>query len=734
MTEIPFDPLQASEFMIRREAEPVDMEQRVALATQIDTISQALRILESNGQADAGDTMNIFPAGAMEALDPRELHRLYPQRFALFSSLLEAGFADPEELAIHLTEAMDETAQKDMLSWLSMMNGLDDYLIAEGAKLQRWIGNGRREDDLDRSTLKEKQLEVFGVIREKVEQGKMSGYVKLPTGVGKTALFTELVEAAGGTTVIVVPTIDLVDQTKEAFAKFAPDLAVDTVWGGSKKRTSHVVVITVDSLGSAITEGIVDPENTSMLVLDEVQRYLTDERVDLVNRFTKSLRLGFTATPAFNDQKNVENRLKMEQFFGLDIQEAINPLGLISSFRNIVVRTSADFSQASVTAEGNVSSAVSEHQLNTDLLNNQAVDLYEKYGNNQAAIANCSSIPHAHAVAAAHRARGISAEVIEGEMSKDERVALKKRVSTGEVKVLCGDQLTIEGLDIVEVGLVMNLAPTWSRVVCEQRGGRGLRLYAPIPLKTIIDCIPAKYPPHQRPLIFADVAGRAEIHSPDYQTQRAAAASRGEPQTQEAPFTLLGGSIISDPEEVMVLVTPDNAKADLEVAISKLRPSIITELNRRQRAIAAPAIAKLLHGDAGYMQTADLAYVSGTSFKTRQEHTAVRGPHKQLTTIRGQEHESYNLEFVRDTIRQDILKCLLPLFHGGEIQMPSHDRLMQELQRLEADQEDQHGYNSYVEAYFFLRQQRREKPVLDEISDELLLSHPFAERFKSQFS
>ncbi|MDO8505926.1 MAG: hypothetical protein Q7S48_05140, partial [bacterium] len=66
-----------------------------------------------------------------------------------------------------------------MQKWLKGLNALDQYIAAHKT--------GEAE------ILRERQVPIFEDLRTFIEQGGKEGYVKVPTGVGKTVLFTELI-------------------------------------------------------------------------------------------------------------------------------------------------------------------------------------------------------------------------------------------------------------------------------------------------------------------------------------------------------------------------------------------------------------------------------------------------------------------------------------------------------------------------------------------------------------
>lgn len=97
------------------------------------------------------------------------------------------------------------------------------------------------------SELREHQKDVFEDIAHNFEDGERTGYVKLPTGTGKTVIFVELSKALIDNApenkkpriLVVTPTKDLVHQTvgediEKGFSMFAEDLKVSTYFSDTK--------------------------------------------------------------------------------------------------------------------------------------------------------------------------------------------------------------------------------------------------------------------------------------------------------------------------------------------------------------------------------------------------------------------------------------------------------------------------------------------------------------------
>ena len=154
-------------------------------------------------------------------------------------------------------------------------------------------------------------------------------FTVIPTGGGKTEIFAHVVNSLAQPfqigaqhvshritppTIILVPTVELVGQTIERFQKNFPDLQIGQYYG-EKKEIRPTTVMVYNSFIDAVDNKLINPNDVSVLVMDEAHRGLSDFRQDIFEKFkNKTVTLAYTATPAFGDDKNIE------QLFGSDTQ------------------------------------------------------------------------------------------------------------------------------------------------------------------------------------------------------------------------------------------------------------------------------------------------------------------------------------------------------------------------------------------------------------------------------
>lgn len=401
---------------------------------------------------------------------------------------------------------------------LCMINGVESQVSPEVvsqavSSLDKYILN--HYGKLTRRTLRGRQITVVEDLRDTLRGGQTEGYVTIPTGVGKTVLFTEVTEALNEQeileTMIVVPTKILVDQTGERFHQFAPDLEVGKLYTFAHDVTRPVTITTYASLVRHIQGGTLDPNLYKLLVLDEVHRSLSGRRSQAVAQFINAIKLGFTATPMYSEDKNVANLLNTE-IHKMSTREAVEE-DLLSPFSAIIAQTDVDLSNVSIKSSGDYDDKELEEAINIASRNQAAVDLYQRLFQGQTTVAYCTSVRHAQAVAELFSEKGISAGYISGYQDKKEQAEILKKYHQGEIKVLCNADILIEGFDEPKVSVCLNLRPTKSVVVAQQRGGRVLRLNPDNPNKhaVIVDFLDKTDDPRKLSVTFAEVAEAARI-------------------------------------------------------------------------------------------------------------------------------------------------------------------------------------------------------------------------------
>src|SRR3989344_6347578 len=215
---------------------------------------------------------------------------------------------------------------------LKLLNNLEEYLI-------------RAEQGQD-LTLIPRQLETFRKIHHFLEQGNTEGHVTLPTGIGKTIIFTKFIEAATRENslrgLVIGPTKIVLNQNKWKLEEFG-DIEASTHKSAKQRVLSPIAVTTYRSLQYGLESGVIVPSHYDFLILDEAHRALGEKTVAAIEAFPKeTIKMGFTATPEYNPEKSVADILPIT-IDELSVREAIME-NLLAGLKVYVINTRQDLS------------------------------------------------------------------------------------------------------------------------------------------------------------------------------------------------------------------------------------------------------------------------------------------------------------------------------------------------------------------------------------------------------
>ncbi len=135
------------------------------------------------------------------------------------------------------------------------------------------------------------------------------GVVVLPTAAGKTYLAQMAIQSTPRTTLIVVPTLDLMHQWYAHLVAAFPDAEVGLLGGGSRDKTA-ILVATYDS--AAIHAEAIGNQY-ALIVFDECHHLPTDFNRVIAEYAIAPYRLGLSATPERTDGKHADLNILIGQ-------------------------------------------------------------------------------------------------------------------------------------------------------------------------------------------------------------------------------------------------------------------------------------------------------------------------------------------------------------------------------------------------------------------------------------
>jgi superfamily II DNA or RNA helicase len=127
--------------------------------------------------------------------------------------------------------------------------------------------------------------------RSWIESG-MKGCIVLPTGAGKTVIAIKAIEKINSACLIVVPTLDLMDQWVSVLSKFFANIEIGTIGGGDDR----VEPITISTYDSAYIRSSSLGNRFSLIIFDEVHHLAAPGYRSIAEQMACRFRLGLTAT------------------------------------------------------------------------------------------------------------------------------------------------------------------------------------------------------------------------------------------------------------------------------------------------------------------------------------------------------------------------------------------------------------------------------------------------------
>lgn len=387
--------------------------------------------------------------------------------------------------------------------------------------------------------LRPKQIEIVHSVADIIGSGERAAYLDLPTGIGKTVIFSQIVDAIQQDghrkkILIVTDSQDLVLQTKERFKQHAPNVPVGMYYEKVKQTEQPVIVTTYDSFPYFAKN---HAHEFDYVVFDEAHKALSEARIVHRHKFDNAVWLALTATPAYSKDKALENHFALA--YKMSVREAVFN-GLICQYRNIRVDSRyADLSKVKISPKGNYDKYSLEQEINIYSRNRSAVEFYQYAVDpytgipflGKKGIANCAGIKHAYDFAdlcqeliEPHMIGGKTPCVaIHGkskaypEMTPRFRKEILEAHRHNEIALLSQSDLLIHGHDDKEIELALNLAPSLSLVEVQQRAGRSLRIDENNPDKvaTIADFIDEETDEREKALMYGDVVGQASVLFPE---------------------------------------------------------------------------------------------------------------------------------------------------------------------------------------------------------------------------
>jgi len=317
------------------------------------------------------------------------------------------------------------------------------------------------------------QQEAKEAIKREWATGNKRTLLVLPTGTGKTIVFSKLIEdcvADGERVLVLAHRGELLDQAADKLSqstglKCAVEKAEETCLGSWYR-------VTVGSVQSLMREKRLnqfDADYFNSIIVDEAHHCLSDGYQRVLGHFPESNVLGVTATPDRGDMRNLGqyfNSLAYEYTLPKAIKEEY-----LSPIKALTIPLKLDLSSVGIQT-GDFKTADLGTALDPYL--HQIADEMRKCCMDRKTVVFLPLIKTSQKFCDILNAKGFRAAEVNG--NSPDRAEILEDFENDKYNVLCNSMLLTEGWDCPSVDCIVVLRPTKIRSLYCQMVGRGTRL------------------------------------------------------------------------------------------------------------------------------------------------------------------------------------------------------------------------------------------------------------------
>ena len=361
-------------------------------------------------------------------------------------------------------------------------------------------------------TLRNYQTESISACATYGLKGGRRALVVLPTGCGKTAIFSHMAGSASKKVLAIAHREELLAQAKESFELANPGKLVEIEQADKHASPeADIVVASIQTLAvSPLRLLALHPADFSLIIVDEAHHSIARTYIEVLHHFglapgvgdltgalgldkrtvkaeirsrfedfvpapTAPYLLGVTATPSRSDGRGLEF-LFDEMVYQRSIKEMVEE-GWLAKIIGRRIPTDIDISGVGTTAGDYKVKALSD-EVNSPARNALAVNAYRKHAPGRQALVFCVDVQHTIDMCEAFRDEGIKADFVIGDESKmmAPRAEVIAAYKSGDLTVLVNCMVLTEGFDAPNTSALVMARPTKSSLLYTQMLGRGTRI------------------------------------------------------------------------------------------------------------------------------------------------------------------------------------------------------------------------------------------------------------------
>lgn len=321
------------------------------------------------------------------------------------------------------------------------------------------------------------QTEALEAVLSSEAKGINKQLIVLPTGAGKTVIFSHLpiIRKESTPMLVIAHRAELLHQAKNKIQQMNPDLIVEIEQAENIAGKVDVVVASVPTMGRANSDRIekFSKDYFKTIIIDEAHHAAAPTYRRIVDYFQPNLILGVTATPQRSDSTRLIDVFQ-EIVYYKTIEDLIKQ-GWLTRLVGYRIKTETDLTEIEV-SDGDFVQSQLQDAVNNPNRNASIVAAYQQICQERKTLVFAAGVQHAKDLALSFTKNSILTEVILGETPDEERSTILQKFRNNEIKVLINVGVLTEGFDEPSVQAIILARPTKSTLLYTQVVGRGTRL------------------------------------------------------------------------------------------------------------------------------------------------------------------------------------------------------------------------------------------------------------------
>ncbi|MDB4945383.1 MAG: helicase, phage associated protein [Labilithrix sp.] len=327
------------------------------------------------------------------------------------------------------------------------------------------------------------QREAIAAVLQARRAGVRRLLVQLPTGAGKTVIFSHLASLAKKQVLVLAHREELLGQARDKLQAALGGGHVVALERGAERAPAgaKVVVCSIRSLHEERLARVAEGRDFGLVIYDECHHAAADDNLRVLRQLGAfddawaGTLLGFTATTSRGDGKGLDTvfeRIVYEK----SLPEMIAD-GYLAPLRGYRVTTAADLTRLRSNGSGlDFQADELEEAVDIEERNALVARSIQELARDRRTIAFCVTVNHARNLARSLNVIGVPAGIVHGAMPADARARALADFRAGRTHVLTNVAVLTEGFDDPGVSCVAMARPTRSEGMYAQCVGRGTRL------------------------------------------------------------------------------------------------------------------------------------------------------------------------------------------------------------------------------------------------------------------